>query len=78
MASGMVTEAGQGTINGAGWMQTGYKVLNIDDDSVVHKIVARALQDKYEIITASNGYEGILKAKEEQPDVISLMLKCQV
>ncbi|MFT5138964.1 MAG: signal transduction histidine kinase/DNA-binding response OmpR family regulator [Lysobacterales bacterium] len=48
-------------------------ILVIDDDEVSLEISERILRKKgYSVITASSGDEGILKARESQPDVIVL------
>ncbi len=45
-------------------------VLIIDDNSDIRKLVGELLNDKYNIITASNGSEGIRKATKYIPDLI--------
>lgn len=49
------------------------KVLVIDDDLVVEKLVTTLLQSRsYNVITASDGVKGLEKAKNECPDLILL------
>lgn len=48
------------------------KVLIIDDDNLVRKIISRAVSSEYTPITASNGEEGIEKATSESPHLILL------
>lgn len=47
------------------------KVLIIDDDEALQTIFSTALvQEKYEVITAATGQEGIQKAQDANPDLI--------
>lgn len=48
------------------------KILTIDDDSVVQKVVQQTLSDSYEVFTANNGNDGIQSALDNMPDVILL------
>ncbi len=49
-----------------------YKILIIDDDTELLKMLKKFLEiKKYEIITAENGLEGLNKVKL-QPDIILL------
>jgi DNA-binding response OmpR family regulator len=49
------------------------KILVIDDEKVISDTVTLILQSRnYEVITASNGAEGITMAKSEHPDLILL------
>lgn len=49
-----------------------YKILMIDDDTELLKMLKKFLEiKKYEIITAENGLEGLNKVKL-QPDIILL------
>ncbi len=48
------------------------KLLIVDDDKVVLKLVQDIFQENFTVITASNGYQGIEKAREWQPDLILL------
>jgi DNA-binding response OmpR family regulator len=49
------------------------KVLVIDDSATICLIMARALQKAgYQVITASNGNEGLTKALQERPHCVVL------
>jgi two-component system alkaline phosphatase synthesis response regulator PhoP len=49
------------------------KILIIEDDPAISRLVDYTLRHEgYEIITASNGLEGINKAHKEAPDLIIL------
>jgi len=48
------------------------KILIIDDEPEIVEIVKKMLADKYEVIGAYDGEEGIKKAKKEKPDLILL------
>ena len=48
------------------------KVLIVDDDPDLVESVKIVLETKYEVITASDGDEGLKKAREENPDLIIL------
>lgn len=49
------------------------KILSIDDSRMVHMVVTKALKPHgVEIITASNGEEGVAKAQANKPDLILL------
>lgn len=49
------------------------KILLIDDEPIIVKLVSSRLQaNGYDVITASNGQEGLQKARTEQPDLIIL------
>lgn len=49
------------------------KILVVDDEKVISDTVTLILQSRnYEVITASNGADGIAKAKSEHPDLILL------
>jgi signal transduction histidine kinase/CheY-like chemotaxis protein len=51
----------------------GSLVLVIDDDPTVHELISRALmREGFRVETAHNGEEGLRKAKELQPDAITL------
>lgn len=51
------------------------KILAIDDENDVLLIIKTALNDEgYEVITATNGYDGLAMAEEQQPDLIILDL----
>ena len=55
------------------------KILIIDDDKIFLKIfrdvINKSYADKYEIVSAEDGEEGLLKVAEEQPDLIVLDIK---
>lgn len=53
-------------------MSDAVKLLVIDDDPKVPWILSEQLPDKYEIISASDGYEGIQMASKEKPSLILL------
>ena len=48
------------------------KLLVIDDDPKVPWILSERLPDRYEVIAASDGYEGIQMASKEKPSLILL------
>ncbi len=48
------------------------KILTIDDNTLIHSIVQRSLDNQYHIFSAINGEEGLKAAKRDQPDVILL------
>ena len=48
------------------------KLLSIDDDPFVHRMVIRSLDNNYIVTTANNGDDGIITAQKEQPDIILL------
>ena len=48
------------------------KILTIDDNALVHKVVQRSLDNKYDIFSAKNGEEGLQLASKECPDIILL------
>jgi CheY-like chemotaxis protein len=49
-----------------------YSVLFIDDDAVTLKTVEEVFSDEFNVLTASDGHEGVHKAREWRPDVILL------
>lgn len=51
------------------------KVLVIDDDPKVPWILSERLSDEFEVISASDGYEGIQMASQEKPPLILLDVK---
>lgn len=52
------------------------KVLIIDDDEVFQKTLGGKLRDlEYEVVSATDGEEGVKKANEEKPDIILLDIK---
>jgi DNA-binding response OmpR family regulator len=55
------------------------KILVVDDEKIISDTVTLILQSRnYEVITASNGAEGVEKAKSEHPDLILLDIKMPV
>lgn len=49
------------------------KILSIDDSKMVHMVVTKALKPLgVEVVTASNGEEGLTRALAEKPDLILL------
>jgi DNA-binding response OmpR family regulator len=54
-------------------MDSNINILAVDDDSVSHKSIGRALaEDGFEIDYAVNGQEGLNKALENLPHIIIL------
>lgn len=52
------------------------KILAIDDENDVLLIIKTALSGEgYEILTASNGFDGLAMAEDHQPDLIILDLR---
>lgn len=52
-------------------MNTKEKILVVDDYPSDQKMITMALEsENYEVITASDGKEGIAKARSEKPDLI--------
>lgn len=50
-----------------------YKILAIDDEDELTQMVKSRLEaSHYEVITASDGVEGMVKARDEKPDLIIL------
>jgi len=49
-----------------------WKVLTIDDDALMQKIIKKELQQSYDVISASSGQAGIDAALSELPDIILL------
>ncbi|MBL4693802.1 response regulator [Candidatus Gracilibacteria bacterium] len=50
------------------------KILLIEDDHLLQKVLTLKLSSKYEVVTAENGREGMEKALSENPDLILLDL----
>jgi DNA-binding response OmpR family regulator len=49
------------------------KILVIDDETIIAETVTLILQSRgYEVISAPNGAEGLIKVKDEHPDLILL------
>ncbi|MGE5279979.1 MAG: response regulator [Deltaproteobacteria bacterium] len=54
-------------------METPKKILVVDDEADIREIVRLYLTEAgYEVLEASNGQEGILRAQSERPDLIVL------
>lgn len=47
-------------------------ILLIDDSMIQHRIMKVLLKDKYELLMASSGLEGIKIAQKKKPDLILL------
>jgi two-component system response regulator AtoC len=56
-------------------MDNAVKLLVIDDDPKVPWILSERLSQRFEIISASDGYEGIQMASQEKPPLILLDVK---
>lgn len=48
------------------------KVLIIEDEEVLLKSLQMALEEKYEVLLATTGKEGLAKAQADKPDLIIL------
>jgi len=48
------------------------KILVVDDDPVFVEVTKTVLEKQYEVVTAGDGDEGLLKAQSEKPDLILL------
>lgn len=46
------------------------KVLLVDDSRVILLIAKAYLEERYDVITATDGFEALRKAVEERPDVL--------
>ncbi len=53
-------------------MKDKIKILSIDDDKIIHKIIRRSLDEEYELSFAESGDEGVNLANDLQPDIIIL------
>lgn len=70
---GAPVPAGQDTQKAGGTREGPIRVLSVDDSSVVRKLVTMILTaEGFKVTTASDGVDGINKAKELLPDVILL------
>ena len=49
-----------------------HRILVIDDNEDVCEVLKTALSDKYEVITAHDGYSGLQKAQGCEPDLVML------
>jgi len=53
-----------------------HKILAIDDENDVLLIIKTALASEgYDILTASNGFDGLALAEDQKPDIILLDLR---
>ena len=48
------------------------KILLVDDDRVFVEATKTVLESRYRVITAYDGEEGLMKAREQKPDLILL------
>lgn len=48
------------------------KILVADDEADIRQLVRQALLIEYEIVEAADGFEAVLKANQEKPDLILL------
>ena len=56
-------------------MQSQIKILIVDDDPDIRDAIGTILEaHSYQVITANNGEEGLVKLKEERPDLMILDL----
>jgi CheY-like chemotaxis protein len=53
-------------------VETKQKVLLVDDDKFMHKVIAKTLGDRFTLFSAFDGKEGIALAKSNPPDIILL------
>ncbi|PIU67147.1 MAG: hypothetical protein COS84_04975 [Armatimonadetes bacterium CG07_land_8_20_14_0_80_40_9] len=54
------------------------KILVIEDNQTILELIKVSLEDSgYEVITADKGGEGIIKARKERPDLITLDVSMQ-
>lgn len=51
------------------------KILAVEDEEAIRTLIKRALEETYEVHLASNGQEGLSKARWVRPDVILLDLR---
>ena len=50
---------------------TGKRILVVDDEAFITNLLRNGLSDEgFEVITANNGFEGILAVEEQQPDLV--------
>jgi PleD family two-component response regulator len=47
-------------------------ILVVDDEPHIVNLIKLSLQDDFEVITANSGNEALIKAKNEQPDLITM------
>ena len=46
------------------------KILVVDDEEMMIKLITKVLSEKYEVLTASSGEEAIKIFEESKPDLI--------
>lgn len=52
------------------------KILLIEDDQIIRKILSKRLRKKaFEVVVANDGLEGIAKARTERPDLILMDMR---
>jgi DNA-binding response OmpR family regulator len=51
------------------------KILVIEDEEGVRKLIQAALRDSYEVLLAPDGYDGLSQARWAHPDLILLDLR---
>ncbi|PLX86982.1 MAG: diguanylate cyclase, partial [Desulfuromonas sp.] len=54
------------------------KILIVDDEFFFRTILNEGLKDRYDVIEACNGEEGVAKALEHQPDLIIMDVEMPV
>lgn len=55
--------------------ETTHKVLIIEDDAFLHELCKKKfIKEGYQVISAFNGTDGLVKAPQEKPDIILLDL----
>ncbi|MFB3897427.1 MAG: response regulator [bacterium] len=52
-----------------------HRILIVDDDKDILQIIKLALRDKYEVVTASDGFTGLQKAQAVEPDMMILDIR---
>ena len=49
-----------------------HRILIVDDDKDILQVIKLALRDKYEVVTATDGFTGLQKAQAIEPDLMIL------
>lgn len=49
-----------------------HKIMIVDDSPLIHKIVRRALEDKYELVSFNSGIEAVEQVEAMKPDLVLL------
>lgn len=52
-----------------------HRILIVDDDKDILQIIKLALSDKYEVVTALDGFSGLQKAQAVEPDMMLLDIR---